>query len=297
MIQKESHQDVKLENTDTSLSGFRLIRPVQVKQMALSLERIGQLQAIVIRRGEGVYQLLDGFKRYYAAEQLGWVFLSARVLETSEAFGKAMMLSYNTDNGSLIDFEEALILYSLKHDHLMHQKEISELVGRSESWTSRRLSLIERLEDSVQTQLRMGSLTPAHARELIKLPRGNQSALAQSIIAHNVTSRQSAWLVEKYLRSGSQAERDYLLRCPMEAILNAEKESDVYDSRLSRHGNRLLKTIELLAMQEQIFIGQYNDHRTGSLSDTERSVLAPRLKRLSGNSQRIYLLINKKEQQ
>lgn len=296
MSQKESQKDVKLENTDTSLSEFRLIRPVQVKLMALSLERVGQLHDVIMRQTEGGFQLLDGFKRYYAAEQLGWFSLSARVLDTSEALGKAMMLSYNNENGSLIDFEEALILYSLKHDHLMQQKEISELVGRNRSWVCRRLSLIERLEESVQAQLRMGSLTPAHARAIMKLQRCNQAALAQSVIAHNVTSRQSSWLVEKYLRSGSQAERDYLLRCPMEAILNADKEIDVYDSRLCRHGNRLLKTIELLAMQVQIFIGQYNDHRTGSLSDTERSVLAPKLKRLSGNSQRIYLLINKKEQ-
>lgn len=296
MSQNEFHQDVKLENTDTSLSIYRLIRPVQIKLMALSLERVGQLHAVIMRQIEGGYQMLDGFKRYYAAEQLGWSSLTAKVLDTSEALGKAMMLSYNNENGSLLDFEEALILYSLKHDHLMQQKEMSGLLGRSESWISRRLSLIERIEDSVRSQLRMGSLTPAHARELIKLPRGNQPAMAQAIIAHNVTSRQSAWLVAKYLRSGSQAERDYLLRSPMEAILHADKECDVYDSRLCKHGNRLLKTIELLVMQEQIFIGQYNDNRTGSLSDTERAILTPKLKRLSGNSQRIYLLINKKEQ-
>ncbi len=291
MSQKENQHHVDLENTDISLSVFRLIRPGQIKQMALSLERIGQLHDVIMRHHEGVYQLLDGFKRYYAAEQLGWISLSARVLETSEASGKAMMLSYNQESGSLVDFEEALILYSLKHDHLLQQIEISGLVGRSRSWVCRRLSLIERLDENVQAQLRMGNLTPAHAREIMKLQRCNQPEMAQAIIGHNVTSRQSAWLVEKYLKSGSKAEREYLLQSPMEAIANAEKERDIYDSRLGRHGNRLLKTIEILLLQEHILIGQYTDRETGCLSGVEWSVLTPKLKQVieKGNTIRQFI--------
>lgn len=191
-------------------------------------------------------------------------------------------------------YEEAMVVYSLKKDHLLNQKEIASLVGCSTSWVCRRLSLKERLEESVQSQLRFGKITSAHAKEIIKLQRCNQDAITRSIIGNNVTSRQAAILVELYLKSGSKQEQDYLLRRPVEAIEKSITDKSVYDCRLSKHGNRLLRTIELLSMQQHIFTGQFNDHQTSQLTETELRILNPKLSRLSEKSKSIHLQINNK---
>jgi len=55
---------------------------------------------------------------------------------------------------------------------------------------------------------------------------------------------------------------------------------EIHDSRLSRHGNRLLKSIELLLVQQNIFSGLIRQHMTQALSEMERNILEGRIKKL-----------------
>lgn len=118
-----------------------------------------------------------------------------RLTRPEQISAKTMILSYNQHSNSLIDYEEAQIVYSLKKEHLMKQEEIAVLLLKNFSWVSRRLSFIERLDDNVRTHLQLGKITPTHARELIKLPRGKQNDFLKLIIGNNLTSRQTAILV------------------------------------------------------------------------------------------------------
>lgn len=70
MTEKTTYRSIKLEDLDITLSVFRLIRPDQISSMARSVERLGQLHPVIARKYKNAYQLIDGFKRYYAAEQL-----------------------------------------------------------------------------------------------------------------------------------------------------------------------------------------------------------------------------------
>jgi len=286
---------INLECFDTSLSVYRLVFPSQIKQMKYSLERVGQLQPVITRESEAGYQLIDGFKRYYAAEQLALSGLSGTVVHVNESVGKAMILAYNKANSPLIDYEEGLIVCSLKNEHGMNQKQIAELTGYSAAWVCRRLSLVQRLDESVQSQLTLGKISSAHARQIIKLPRGNQGEVTRSIMEHALSSRSSAWLIDQYLSSGSKAQKQYLLEHPLEAIEKATTEMEIYDSRLCRHGNQLLKTTELLYLQQNIFTGQYTHIHTSQLSDLEKGVLEPKLRKVSAKARLIVSLIDQKE--
>jgi ParB/RepB/Spo0J family partition protein len=133
------HKQLKLEEMDISLSGLRITRPSELERMQQSLQRCGQLNPVVVRPSDDKYQVLDGFKRYYTAQRLGWEFLEVRVLEVTLAEGKAIMLSYNRGGRSLLDYDEALVVYSLKSEHLLDQADISKLTGYSRSWVCRRL--------------------------------------------------------------------------------------------------------------------------------------------------------------
>lgn len=283
-------KDLPLDQIDISLSGLRISRPAEVDQMCHSMDDHGQLQPVVVRRLDTFYQLLDGFKRYQGAEKLGWRCLRCIVLDVTLSHGVAMILKYNRGGKGLSDYDQALIIYSLCYDHGLDQVSISQLTGYSRSWVCRRLSLVERLNEQVQDALRMGLIGNTQARHLVKLPCGNQQAIMEIIIGYGFSCRDTALLIDKYLSSKSQKEQVYVLSHPREVIQREHTGKDIYDTRLGKEGNGLLKAIALLMLQQNIFIGQMN---SGSLSETERQILAPRLRPLHQKAQQVLSVINK----
>lgn len=287
------HREIGLMGFDTSLSEMRLIQPAQIKYMERSIQWLGQLQPVIVRGQGPKYQIIDGFKRYYASQNLGIESLTCLTLDIPLSTAKVMILNYNKDNKTMVDYEEAMIVYSLKKDHLMDQEAISQLTNRSRSWVCRRLLLIERLDAPVLDLLKLGKLTTSQAREIIKLPRGNQKQLASLVINNNLTTRQSSVVIDAYLNASGEPEQGYILTHPFEVIQNREKEKAPYDCRLSLYGNRLLKTIEILTTSQHILIGQMHQDRVSGLTSKEQSILSPKLKNISIKSRIIHEMINK----
>ncbi len=52
------------------MSAMRVTRPKEIAWMQNSLEGVGELHQVVERKKGAVYQMLDGFKRYYACRIL-----------------------------------------------------------------------------------------------------------------------------------------------------------------------------------------------------------------------------------
>ena len=73
-----------------------------------------------------------------------------------------------------LKLEEAWIVQALVRDDGLTQIETAELLGRHKSWVCRRLALLERLDETVRDELRVGLLGPTAARSLVQLPAGNQ---------------------------------------------------------------------------------------------------------------------------
>ena len=294
MIAESIHKKLLIEDLDTTLSTLRITRPGDLSRMRGSLERSGQLNPIVVRSTDTGFQILDGFKRVFVAGDLGWEELDARILDIPLPEGKAVMLSYNRIGRSLLDYDEALVVYSLKAEHLLDQVAISRLTGYSRSWVCRRLALIEKLDPVLQDALRMGVITNSQARALVRLPRGNQQEVMRCITGWHLTSRDSALLVEKYLGARSDKEQQYVLTHPVEVIEQSDSQEEIFDIRLSQHGNRLLKSIEHLLTKQNIFIGLFPQHLTGKLSDLETAILDEKIKRLKKGAVTIQSIINDK---
>jgi ParB/RepB/Spo0J family partition protein len=288
------HKRIKREELDPSLSSLRITRPSELMRVRQSMERSGQLNPIVVRPVEGRFQILDGFKRYTIAGDLGWESLEARILEVTLPEGKAAMLSYNRSGRCMLDYDEAMVIHNLKQEHLLDQIAISRLTGYSRSWVCRRLALIEKLDPVLQDALRMGVITNSQARSLVRLPRGNQQEVMHCITEWRLTSRDSALLVEKYLASGSRKEQQYVLTHPLEVIQQTGSGEEIFDVRLSHHGNRLLKSTELLHIQQNIFISLCGQHTTGQLSETETVILEERIERLKKGAGKVQKIINTK---
>jgi len=151
-------QEVTIDNFDLSLSRLRISKPDQVTDIEIQMTKQGQLQPLAVRQANGRYQIIDGFKRYYAAMEMAIKTLQCYILDVDLQQAKILALSFNRVGRSMEIWEEAMILSDLTSSHGLSQKSLAKLTGYSRSWVSRRLSLIGKLSEELITEIRMNTL-------------------------------------------------------------------------------------------------------------------------------------------
>jgi ParB/RepB/Spo0J family partition protein len=202
---------IELEHLGERLASLRLRPPEALREMERSLARHGQLVAVVCHRQAGNVQIVDGFKRLIGARALGWSALRAEIHEVTGPAAK-LLLWHSNARQQLSDLEEAWLVRALYREDKLNQPQIAQLVGRDKSWVCRRLVLAEGLTREVESDVRLGLLSATAAREVGRLPRGNQETAAKVIARRGLTSRQAAQLVELLLAASDDAARTAVLR-------------------------------------------------------------------------------------
>ena len=163
---------------------YRLSLLEAEEAMARSLRRYGQMAPIVVCLRDEVPVLVDGFKRLAAARGLkGLGTLSARRIEVDERNAKAAMYGLNRIGRHFGELEEAWLVQALVREDGLSQVEVATLLGRHKSWVCRRLAMMEKLCGEAQEDLRLGLLSPTMARQLTRLPAGNQQGALESCAA------------------------------------------------------------------------------------------------------------------
>jgi ParB/RepB/Spo0J family partition protein len=268
---------------------MRIMNMTRILQVEKSMRLHGQLQPVVARVHEGGYQLIDGFKRVYAAEDLLMETLHCHLLEIDLTQAKVLLLSYNRLHQSMEAWEEAMVLQDLQNTHSMDQRSLAHLTGYSRSWVSRRLALIGKMDEAVSSEIMMGTLTSSHARALTKLPRGKQGEVARAITNFALTSRQSDALAEAFLKAKNEDERRYILSHPEQMLSKdqEDQEEEPYDVRLSSYGNDLMKSIGYVIHSVQIMLSRLGDHRTSMLNESEKVIITPGIGKVSGYTEKL----------
>ena len=235
-----------LSEIGTSYGRVRCLAPRQIEQMKASLTAHGQQTALMVVNRQGRLELIDGFKRRRAAEEMGWTMLRAASMEVDEQGQWAAMLALNRATHSMSVLEEALVLREMVAAG-MTQAQIGEILGRHKSWVSRRIGLLERLHPELVEQIREGILPPGAARRLISLPAGNQLELA-TVVTHQGLGTQDTELLVKLWRTADPPVRDFLLAHPREALATARTEDaeEPPDPRLTPRGQRLQRHLRIL---------------------------------------------------
>jgi ParB/RepB/Spo0J family partition protein len=261
---------------------YRLHLPEAERAMARSLERYGQLSPVVVCQRQQRYELIDGFKRLGAARTAHISHLSARLLEADERTAKAAIYGLNRAGGRTRELEEAWIIQALVREDGMSQVEVAELLGRHKSWVCRRLALIERLGPKAKDDLRVGLLTPTAARQVVRLPEGNQAEVLEAIRREALTTAELAGVVDLWLRCSDRRQQQYLLQHPREALSQAKGALPaVRDPRLSEAGNQVWKRVGLLLdVLGRMEVWLAHQGRTG-LTPQDRVILTPRFQKLA----------------
>lgn len=241
--------ELNLAALDERYGSLRVADRRRQARMLAAIEEYGQQDAIrVVAEGEGRFVVIDGHARVMALRRLRRDVVKAVVwdMAPSEALAAAYREGLARGYSAI---EEGWLVYELHRVGKWNLGKAAASMGRSRSWVSRRLGLVEGLPDTVLEGVRRGKLGAWSAmKHLLPLARANASVcerLAEKIVETGLSSRQVALVCEHYAKSGAQV-KERILEDPgrflkaLEASVNG-----ALDPNLSEAEKRALKQLDL----------------------------------------------------
>jgi hypothetical protein len=280
---------IALDSLGERYRRYRLPDAAAEAAMAGSLSRYGQLSPLAVCLREERPEVLDGFKRVAGSRGMpGSVSLQARLVEVDEPTAKAIILGLNGIGGRMKELEEAWIVQALVREDGLSQIQVAELLQRHKSWVCRRLALLERLSEECRDDLQLGLLSPTMARQLTRLPAGNQAAVVAATRREHLTAAEVHGVVDLLVACTGRPEAEFVLAEPRRALRQAQIESlPAWDPRLSASGNRVLRQMGSLLGGLSRMENWLRHRGRADLAPCDRSVLSPSFQRLSRDARAV----------
>jgi len=273
----EHREEIAIRELDQRYGSLRLSSPQELGRLQASVERMGVLHPVLVATAveTGRLVLVDGFKRVRVVTDRGGQAMWATRSPFDGAAAKVAMMTVNTGHPGLCDLEEAWIVRSLCREHKLTQVEVGKVLRRDKSWVCRRLALVERLEEDLQEDIRLGLLSSTVARELARLPRGNQHKLADTIRAHDLTSKQAHRVVTALLGTDDPRARDEVLADPLRYLGTTAQAAGTADPRLGRGGNEVRRSLLFVHSAAQRLQRSTGRYVPAGLTGEEARILLP----------------------
>lgn len=268
---------------------YRLPDAATETAMVGSLARYGQLTPVAVCWREEKPELLDGFKRLAAARIVPRTSsLQARLVDVDERVAKAMILGLNGIGCRMKELEEAWIVQALVREDGLSQVEVAELLERHKSWVCRRLALLERLAEECREDLRLGLLSPTMARQLTRLPAGNQVEAVAAARREHLTAAELRAVVDLLVACTSRPQVEFILHEPRRALRQAKIEGlPAWDPRLSAAGNRVLRQLGGVLCGLGRMENWLRHRGRADLASCDRGLLAPSFQRLARDARTV----------
>jgi ParB family chromosome partitioning protein len=175
-----------------------------IDDLAKSIEKVGVIQPINLRRMNNHFELIAGERRLLATIRAGFDKIPAVVIEVTDHQSAVLALIENVQREDLDFIEEAYAYKTLIQKYDISQKEVANRVGKSQSTVSNKLRLLK-LSDNILTKLAMNSLTERHGRALLKIEdQGLQNEILDYIIEKELNVKQTDVLIDKKLNEHKQ---------------------------------------------------------------------------------------------
>ena len=168
----------------------------ELEGLAQSIKEHGVLQPIVVRRkGDGVYELIAGERRFRAATLAGLATIPALVRNSSDEKSLALALVENIQRQNLNPMEEAKAYSRLMGEFGLTQDLVASSVGKDRSTIANILRLLT-LPKEVQQFIESGNLSLGHAKVLAGVSSPSiQLQIGKRIVSEQLSVRQTEQLV------------------------------------------------------------------------------------------------------
>ena len=181
--------------------------------LARSIQEVGVLQPVVVRRRNGGYELVAGELRLRAAKIAGLATIPAVVRETDDTEALREALIENLHRDDLAPLELAAGFQELLEDLGVSQETLAERLGFSRAHIANTIRLLQ-LPPEVQRLLAEQRIQAGHARALLGLSDAEaQTGLALRVAAEGLSVRQVEETVRTY-EAGPAARREPRAKAP-----------------------------------------------------------------------------------
>lgn len=158
-------------------------------ELVHSIQEIGLLQPIVVRRAGTKFELIAGERRWRATQLAGLTHIPAIVRETADDELLREALLENLHRAQLNPLEEAAAYQQMLDDFGFTQDELANRIGRSRPQISNTLRLLK-LPAGVARRVAAGVITAGHAKVLLSLTDDQQiESLANRVISEGLSVR------------------------------------------------------------------------------------------------------------
>lgn len=230
------------------------------------IRHYGVLQPLVVQAcADGNHRVLSGECELRALRELGAKETKAVVVPVEDALEadkiSLLLLSLRQTTHAL---SEGLILRELLSSGKVNQRELACLLGKSVSWVSKRLSLVQRLSEGVVHLVSARQLCPQTAQEIARLPAEVQVDFAHRVIRDHVPKSGVEKLVSVFNAPHTPASlkqailchpRETVSRLPEEvAALRKKSVNPAEDNKSARLQSGLIWLLKLIAELEGLLV-------------------------------------------
>ena len=143
-----------------------------IDELAESIQAVGVLQPLLIKKEGDTNLLIAGERRLRAAKKAGLKEVPVRFIDVDEEEGDRISLIENVQREDLNPMEEAEAYETLRKKYKYTQEKIAGLVGKSRPYIANSLRLLK-LEPVVKEMLRREELSISQGKLLLSVKDGN----------------------------------------------------------------------------------------------------------------------------
>ncbi|MDH4097611.1 MAG: ParB/RepB/Spo0J family partition protein [Nitrospira sp.] len=171
--------------------------PGELTELAASIKESGVLQPIMVRRkGDGIFELIAGERRWRASKEAGLETIQALVRNCSDQEALLIALVENIQREDLNPMETARAYSRMINEFGLTQDAIAHKVGRDRSSVANAVRLTN-LHPEVQKLVENGTLSAGHAKVILALESPERQVQVSTMIAsHKLSVRETEKLIE-----------------------------------------------------------------------------------------------------
>jgi hypothetical protein len=259
-------EEIELCTLDLRYQNYRMKCKGTEKALLASIVDHGIRDPLQGTYTNGCRILLDGFKRYRCAKQLGIAVVPYLSLGADQPLAIITLLRASNAK-SLSILEQAKLIEELKSEYAMSTSEIAELLERSSSWVSVRTGIMGEMSSAVMDKIFAGDF-PTYSylytlRPFMRIHRvaaQDVEEFVQAVAGRRLSTRDIDLLAHGYFK-GSEDFRHQLRNGNISWGLSRLKETSAAAPGCTEVEKRMLKDLEIVQKYMQRVTAASKDPR------------------------------------
>ncbi len=169
----------------------QVFAPGELAELAASIKESGVLQPIVVRRkGDGMYELISGERRWRASKEAGVSTIQAVIRNCSDQEALLLALVENLQRADLNPMETARAYSRMMKEFGLTQEAIAHKMGCDRTSVANSVRLMN-LHPDVQELVELGTISAGHAKVIVGLSSPEaQLRIAKMVASHGLSVRE-----------------------------------------------------------------------------------------------------------